>query len=90
MSQSFYFEMTNDHVAIIICLGAFAMITLISITKIVFGKKSSQYTDAHPQDTNLHPLHKFRSFDERIRKIEERIQNLEILIGPEDDSKKSS
>lgn len=84
--------MTNDDVAIIICLGAFAMITLISITKIIFGPKYKPGDSTEPSSSNahLHPLHKFRSFDERIRKIEERIKNLEILIDPEDDKPQNS
>ena len=72
----------------LIPIAFIGMITIISVTSIYFGYKAKKYKrdiSDKSSDNFIHPLHKFRSFDERIRKIEERINNLEILIEPEDE-----
>ena len=75
-------------ILMLIPVAFLGMITIISVTSIYFGYKAKKYKQnigIKSSDNFVHPLHKFRSFDERIRKIEERINNLEILIEPEDE-----
>lgn len=73
--------------AMVVTLGFFLMVTVISVYGIHMGNRGSS---KQPPDSNgggdaLNPLQQFRSFDDRIRKIEERIQNLEILMEEDDE-----
>lgn len=59
-------------------------ITIYELSKL---KRTTQAKEAPLPNNHTHPLHKFRSYDERISRINERIKNLEIIITPEHDEK---
>jgi len=63
---------------VVVCI----CITIYELSKL---KKTTQTKETAPPNNHTHPLHKFRSYDERIASINERIKNLEIIITPDHD-----